>query len=84
MLDGSQATLALSRLQRALLLIACIVFFFMTQRVAFLLVGAGMIFRLFTRDAPAEPSTRVAVYFTVLLFALGALLKIIPLQPINR
>ncbi len=81
-LDGGQATNALSRLQRALLLATCIVFFLMTQQKAFLLVAAGMTYRLFTRDTPAEPSTRTAVLFTILLFALGALLKIVPLtQP---
>jgi Zn-dependent protease len=83
-LDGGQATNALSRLQRALLLTTCIVFFVMTRQVAFLLVAAGMTYRLFTRDTPAEPSTRTAVFFTVLLFALGALLKIVPLQPFQR
>jgi Zn-dependent protease len=83
-LDGGQATHALSRLQRGLLLVTCIVFFFMTQQKAFLLVAAGMTYRLFTRDIPAEPSTRTAVFFTILLFALGALLKIVPLQPFER
>jgi Zn-dependent protease len=83
-LDGGQATNALSRLQRALLLTTCIVFFVMTRQAAFLLVAAGMVYRLFTRDTPAEPSTRTAVFFTLLLFGLGALLKIVPLQPFQR
>jgi Zn-dependent protease len=80
-LDGGQATNALSRLQRGLLLITCIVFFFLTRQSVFLLIAAGMTYRLFTRDTPAEPSTRTAVFFTLLLFALGALLKVVPLQP---
>jgi Zn-dependent protease len=80
MLDGGQAAHALSRLQRGLLLVTCIVFFFLTRQNVFLLIAAGMTYRLFTRDTPAEPSTRTAVFFTLLLFALGALLKIVPLQ----
>ena len=83
-LDGGQATHALSRLQRGLLLVTCIVFFFLTQQNVFLLVAAGMTYRLFTRDTPAEPSTRTVVSFTVLLFALGALLKIVPMQPFRH
>jgi Zn-dependent protease len=83
-LDGGQAVHALSRLQRGLLLATCIVFFLMTQQKAFLLVAAGMTYRLFTRDTPVEPSTRTVVFFTVLLFALGALLKIVPFQPLGR
>lgn len=81
MLDGGQAAHALSRVQRALLLAASIVFFAMTQQGVFLLVAAGMAYRLFTKDLPAEPSTRTMVFYIVLLFALGALLKVIPMQP---
>jgi Zn-dependent protease len=84
MLDGGQAAYALSRLQRGLLLATCIVLFVLTGQMVFLLIGAGMTYRLFTRDIPAEPSTRTAVFFTMLLFILGALLKIVPFQPIPR
>jgi Zn-dependent protease len=81
MLDGGQAAHALSRIQRGLLLAACIIFFALTQQGVFLLVAAGMTYRLFTHDTPAEPSTRTMVAFTVLLFILGVLLKTIPMQP---
>ncbi len=81
MLDGGQAAHALSKLQRGLLLVACIIFFALTEQKVFLLVAAGMAYRLFTRDEPAEPSTRTMVFYVVLLFALGVLLKVIPLQP---
>jgi Zn-dependent protease len=83
-LDGSQATPALSRLQRGLLVATCIVFFVMTHQAALLFVAAGMTYRLFTRDTPAEPSTRTMVFFTALLFALALLLKIVPNQPLPR
>ena len=81
MLDGGQAAHALSKLQRGLLLAACVIFFALTQQKVFLLVAAGMTYRLFTRDEPAAPSTRTMVYFMGLLFILGALLKVIPMQP---
>jgi Zn-dependent protease len=81
MLDGGQAAHALSRIQRALLLAACVVFFAMTHQGVFLVVAAGMVYRLFTNDLPTEPSTRTMVFYMVLLFALGALLKVIPMQP---
>lgn len=81
MLDGGQAAHALSRVQRGLLLAACIVFFALTYQKVFLLVAAGMVYRLFTRDIPGEPSTRTMVFYVVLLFLLGALLRVIPMQP---
>jgi Zn-dependent protease len=81
MLDGGQAAHALSRIQRGLLLAACVIFFALTQQGVFLLVAAGMVYRMFTHDTPAEPSTRTMIFFTVLLFALGTLLKVIPMQP---
>ena len=80
-LDGGQAAYALSRVQRVLLLLACLVFAWITGQVAFVLVGAGLVYRLFTKDLPAEPGTRTMVYYIALLFALGALLKVTPLQP---
>lgn len=83
MLDGGQAAHALSRLQRGLLLVACLVFFALTGQKVFLLVAAGMAYRMFTHDTPDAPSTRTMVFFTLLLFALGALLRVIPMQPGN-
>ncbi|NYF78241.1 site-2 protease family protein [Granulicella arctica] len=81
MLDGGQAVVALSRVQRGLLLAACVLFFALTDQKVFLLVAAGMVYRLFTKDTPEEPDTRTMVFFVLLLFALGALLKVIPMQP---
>ena len=83
-LDGGQATNALSRLQRVLLLATCLVFYILTHQMLFLLVAAGMTYRLFTRDLPTQPSTRTMVFYTTMLFLLAALLKIVPNQPINH
>lgn len=81
MLDGGQAAYALSRLQRGLLLAACIVFYALTGQLTFLLVAAGMAYRMFTRDVPETPSTRTMTFYMALLFVLGVLLKVIPFQP---
>lgn len=84
MLDGGLAAYALSRLQRSLLVLTCVVFLWLTGQPIFLLVAAGMTYRVFTKDLPAEPSTRTMIFYTALLFALGALLKMAPLQRIHR
>ena len=81
MLDGGQAAHALSKVQRGLLLVACVVFYGLTEQGVFLFVAAGMAYRLFTRDGAEEPSTRTMVFYMGLLFVLGAMLKVIPLQP---
>ena len=83
-LDGGQATYALSRLQRGLLLATCIVFFAMTREPVLLLVGMGMGYRLFTHDTPQQPSTQTMVTFTGLLFLLAALLKLVPAEHFGR
>ena len=77
-LDGAQATLALSRLQRGLLLVSSIVLFALMKEGIFLFLAAGMAWRMFTRDEPAEGSSRTMVYYLLLLFSLGAFLFIVP------
>lgn len=76
--DGAQATLALSRLQRGLTLAACVILFALMHEVVFLLIGAGMTWRLFTNDAPAEDSTATLVNYMLLLFALGTIVYFFP------
>ena len=46
----------------------------------FYLVTAGAAWRLFTRDAPEEPSNGIAAYFLAVLTALALILWIIPQQ----
>ncbi|WP_419804540.1 site-2 protease family protein [Terriglobus sp.] len=77
-LDGAQATYALTRLQRGLILAACIILFALMHEGVFLLIGAGMAFRMFTNDTPEKESTGTLVGFLLLLFALGAFLYVIP------
>jgi Zn-dependent protease len=87
-LDGAQATYALSRLQRILIVATCIIFFGLTasgtdltspnNHFIFLIVAAGMAWRCFTRDLPEEPHTGTLTYFLALFLALGMLLHLTP------
>jgi Zn-dependent protease len=85
-LDGSQATYALSRLQRGLVAVTSFLFFGLTvssgggnlfsprTQWVFAIVGAGMAYRTFTNDVPEKPSTKTFVWFLGLMLALGFLL----------
>ncbi len=73
-LDGAQATYALNRLGRGLILASCVVLFALMQEGVFLFIGAGMTWRMFTQDAPEENSNRTLFSFLGLLMALGAFL----------
>jgi len=80
-LDGAQATYALSRMQRALVAMTCIVFFALTIQGGelmgqsthwiFLIVGLGMLWRTAGADAPETPSTGSFVYFQAMVVLLG-------------
>ncbi|GAA3748458.1 site-2 protease family protein [Terriglobus aquaticus] len=77
-LDGAQATYALTRLQRGLVLAACIILFALMHEGVFLFLAAGMTYRMFTNDTPEQESIGTLVGYLLLLFALGAFLYIIP------
>ena len=83
-LDGAQATYALSKLQRGLLLGSAVALFAVMQQGIFLFLAAGMAWRMFTKDEPAEASNRTMAYFLLLLFALGAFLRIVPPGVVGR
>jgi Zn-dependent protease len=77
-LDGDQATRALDRTQRGLLLATTIVCYAILHEGVFLFIAAGMTWRLFSGDAPQKPSTPTMVRYTLLLFLLGGLMWIVP------
>ena len=77
-LDGAQATHALNRVQRGLILAATLVCYAVLHEGVFLFIAAGMAWRLFTGFAPEKPSTPTMVRFMLLLFLLGALMWIVP------
>jgi Zn-dependent protease len=77
-LDGAQATIALNRVQRALLLTAAIAFYAFLHEGVFLFIAAGMAWRLFTGPAPEQPSTPTMVRYMLLFLLLGTLVWIVP------
>ena len=77
-LDGAQATMALNRMQRGLLLAASIAFYAFLHEGVFLFVAAGMAWRLFTGAAPEQPSTPTMVRYMLLFLLLGSLMWIVP------
>ncbi len=79
-LDGAQATYALNRLGRGLVLGTCVVLFALMHEGVFLFIGAGMTWRMFTNDAPEENSTGTLMGYLALLVVLGAFLYFVP-QP---
>ena len=72
-LDGAQATYALDRTQRWLVLATALIFFGMLHEWVFLLVAAGMAWRLWRGGYADKPSTKTMVRFVLLLFALGVI-----------
>ena len=80
MFDGAQATYALSRLQRALTLAACLILFAVMHEGVFLFLAAGMAWRLFTNDVPEQQTAGTLAAYLGLLFALGAVLYFVPMQ----
>jgi Zn-dependent protease len=79
LLDGGQAATVLSKNARALLLLACLAFWYLFGESVYFLVAAGTTYRLFTNDIPTENNSRIAGYFLFLLAALGLLLWLMPL-----
>jgi Zn-dependent protease len=77
-LDGAQATHALNRMQRGLILAATLIFYAVLHEGVFLFIAAGMAWRFFTGFAPEKPSTPTMVRFMLLLFLLGTLMWIVP------
>lgn len=77
-LDGGQAVLALSKVERALLLAASVGLAALLTQWTFLLVAAGMLWRLFTKDEPEQGSPRTTLYYAAVLTALAFVMWIMP------
>jgi len=78
--DGSSATNALSKLERAVVLLVSAALGYALGEWVFGLVAAGMGIRLFTRDAPEEQSNATAAYFVAVLTGLALVLWLVPGQ----
>lgn len=77
-LDGAQATHALNRMQRGLVLVTTLVFYALLHEGVFLFIAGGMAWRMFAGAAPEQPSSSTMVRYMVLLFLLGSLMWVIP------
>jgi len=70
MLDGGQATLALGKTERWILLTASLALWLVLHESVFVLVAGGMVWRLFTKDMAPNPSRPIATYYTAILASL--------------
>jgi Zn-dependent protease len=77
-LDGGQAVLALSKLERYALSCASVLLWLLVGENVFFLVAAGAFWRLFTKDLPSRPSRAVTAYFIAVLGCLALILRIVP------
>lgn len=83
-LDGGQAVLALSKLERAVILAVSLGLAALLWQGAFLLVAAGMLWRLFTKDEPEQGSPRTTIYYAAVLAALAFVMWIMPVANFPR
>ena len=77
-LDGAQATFALNRTQRWLIVATALIFFGLSHEFVLLLAAIGMLWRVWKGDNPETPSTRTLLRYVLLLFALGAIIYVFP------
>jgi Zn-dependent protease len=77
-LDGGQATNALDRNGRWVLLASTVFLALIFQEGVFVLVAAGFVWRLLTKDLPAVSSPRTVAYFASVIAFLGVVLRFVP------
>jgi Zn-dependent protease len=78
MLDGGSATRALSKQERGIVLGVSVALGYALGEWVFYLVAAGAAWRLFTNDAPPEPSNSTTAYFVAVLTGLGLVMWLVP------
>jgi Zn-dependent protease len=77
-LDGGQAFGALDRSDRIVLLSLSVVLWLLLGEAVFMLVAAGAIYRLFTKDLAPAPSRMTMAYMGAVLVALGVVMRLMP------
>src|SRR5262245_9210895 len=77
-LDGGHAFLALTKKHRVIVLTGSLVSFLIREESVFLLILLGVIWRLFTKDLPEQPSNATTSYFVAVLSALAVLMWVLP------
>ncbi|MEO5937355.1 MAG: site-2 protease family protein [Terriglobales bacterium] len=81
-LDGGQAAVALTRAERAMLLVAALGLWWGLGESVFVLIALGAGYRLFTKDAAAEPNYGITAYYLVLMVILGLVMWTVPVGSI--
>lgn len=80
-LDGGQAVLALSKMERIVLLTACLALWLVLGENMFFLVALGAGYQVFfAGHFPAQPSRTTTIYFLAVLTALGVIIRLMPGQ----
>jgi Zn-dependent protease len=83
-LDGGQAVLALSKMERIVLFTACLALWLVLGDSMFFLVALGAGYQaFFARDLPSHPSRATMVYYLAVLTALGVTVRLMPGQGIG-
>jgi Zn-dependent protease len=77
-LDGNDAAKAISKLERAVVMVVSAALGYALGEWVFAIVALGMGIRLFTRDAPPEPNNSIAAYFVAVVTALAMILWRVP------
>ena len=77
-LDGGSAAFALSKMERGIVLVVSAALGYALGESVFYFVAAGAAWRLFTHDAPPEPSNSTTAYFVAVLTALGLVMWLVP------
>jgi Zn-dependent protease len=83
-LDGGQATLSLSKVERWLLLGLCLLLWLGLGENLFFLVAAGVIYRLFTKDLPPFAAPKITAYYASILIGLSVVMHLVPAQIFTR
>jgi Zn-dependent protease len=80
-LDGGQAVHALSKMERMIVLTACLALWLVLGDRMFFLVAIGAGYQaFFVKDLPPHPSRPATAYFIALLTGLGVILYLVPGQ----
>ena len=77
-LDGGMAASALSKLERWVLLTASLVLWMLFREGLLLLVAAGVIYRLFSKDLPPVGAPKIAAYYVAVLAGLTTIVYLAP------
>jgi hypothetical protein len=78
-LDGGQAVLALSKMERIILLTACLALWLVLGENMFFLVALGAGYQaFFAKDLPPRPSRATTIYYLAVLTGLGVIIRLLP------